>query len=336
MSDQVSNRLSSQSIYTLQAVLRKLIGFVIALFVMSILIFVLLRILPGDVASVVAGTNATKAEVATLRKQLGLDQSYIVQYFSWIEGIFHGNLGSSALTGESILWQIITRSQVTFPLLILSLAIAIVIGIPLGIEAASARSSRTQGMLRIASIAIAAVPALWSGLILIMLFSRGNGVFKLLPAGNFPDTGWSNFPHAVAALILPALSVGLITAAQIMRYTRSALLEVSQKDFISMSMASGMTRRQALSSTGMHMVAPQLLSVLGLTFAEMVTGVLVVENLFALPGLSSMMMSDISNRDLPAVQTELMLLAVLFLVITTAIDISHGILDPRLKMASGR
>lgn len=309
--------------------------FLLALFLLSLLLFALLRVLPGDQALLAAGMNSSKEQVARLRQDWGLDRPYPVQYLTWLVGIFRGDLGTSVLTGESVAAQVGQRSQVTFPLILLSLLIAGLIGVPLGLAGAGARKPLAQEVYRMAAIVAASIPALWSGLLLILLFGRGVGLVGLFPVSGFPDQGWASPDRALASLILPAVSVGILTAASIMRYTRSALLDLAQSDAIAMSMAAGMTRRQALARTGLRLALPELVSVFGLTFAGMVTGVLVVEQLFALPGLSGMLMRDIQNRDLLAAQTEILLLALLFFLVGFLVDVTHSLVDPRLKFGVG-
>lgn len=312
---------------------RRLLFFAAAMVILSILVFLVLRVLPGDQASLIAGLNSTPEQVARLRRQLGLDRSYASQYFSWLQAVFHGDLGTSLLTGQSVAGQAVQRSQVTFPLICISLILSALIGIPLGVSSVASRRPAVQNIYRIAAICAAAIPALWLGLLLIMLFGRGTGVIGVLPVSGFPDDGWASPLEAVRSLILPAASVSVITGASVMRYTRSGLLDVARTDYISMSMAAGMTRREALWKTGLRLVVPQLASIFGITFAGMVTGVLVVEQLFALPGLSGMLMRDIQNRDLLAAQSEILLLSALFFAAGLVVDIMCIITDPRLDSA---
>ena len=177
------------------------------------------------------------------------------------------------------------------------------------------------------------MPALWGGLLLILLFSRGTGLIGVFPSQGFPQGGWSDFGSALMSLVLPACSVGIIVGAGLMRYTRSALGGLASSGYIDMAMSCGMTHRQAVLRVGLRLAMPQLVSVIGLTFAEMVTGVMVIENLFALPGIGNGLVTDVGNRDLIAVQSELFMLAAFFLLIGLLVDLLHRVLDPRLKSA---
>ena len=311
--------------------MRRLVLFILALMGISLLIFLALRILPGDVAAVMAGLDAPPERVDRLRRQMGLDRSYPRQYLDWVSGFLQGDLGRSILTNRSIASQVGIRAQITFPLILLGLGVALLLGIPLGCAAALARSPRMQSFSHMAAIVGGSVPALWSGLLLIMLFAKGSGLIGLLPSQGFPALGWAQPGQALAALILPALSTGIIVGAGITRYTRSLVGDMLSSGYVDMGMACGMTRTQAALRIGLRLASPQLVSVIGLTMAEMVTGVMVSENLFALPGLGSMLVTDVGNRDLPAVQSELLLLAAFFLFLGLLVDVVHRLIDPRFR-----
>ncbi len=313
---------------------KRLLLFVGALVGLSLLVFALLRILPGDVAAVVAGTNATAERLTSLRAQMGLDKSYAAQYGDWVLGLLHGDLGTSVVSGKAVSAQVSSRASVTFPLIVLSLLIALAIGLPLGCAAALTRNVRLRGVFHAAAIVAGAIPALWGVLLLILLFSKGIGLMGLLPSQGFPDAGWAAPLSAMAALVLPALATGITAGASIMRYTRAAVGDMASSQAVAMAMACGMTRRQAVLRVALRLAIPQLVPVIGLTFAQMVTGVMVVENLFALPGLGSMLVTDVGNRDLTAVQSELFLLAAFFLFLGLLVDLLHRMLDPRLKNAT--
>ncbi|NEG69463.1 ABC transporter permease [Bifidobacterium choloepi] len=308
---------------------------VVALAVVSVLIFAAIRVLPGDVAAVMAGMNASPARIAALRAELGLDEPLVVQYLSWLKGVVTGDFGTSMLTGQPIAAIVAGRAAVTFPLILLGLAIALVLGISLGCAAVLARRCWVRSLLQAIAVVGGAVPALWAGLLLILLLGSGTGVLSVLPTQGFPQDGWASPGRALTCLVLPALTVGIIVGASIMRYTRSALLDVETNgDVIALAMACGMTRRRAMVTVGLRLATPQLVSVVGLTFAEMITGVMVVENLFALPGIGTGLVTDIGQRDLIAVQGELLMLAAFFLVVGFAVDVAHRTLDPRLERAA--
>lgn len=312
---------------------RRMLLFVAALAGLSLLVFAALRVLPGDLASVMAGVDAPPERVERLRNELGLNQPMAAQYFDWIGGLVRGDFGISQLTGRPIGQTVATRAQITFPLIGLGLAVALALGMPLGCAATLARSPRARSAFHILAIVGGAIPALWGGLLLILLFSRGVGLLGLLPSQGFPMDGWAEPATAFSSLILPALAVGIIVGASIMRYTRAALTDAMRGGHVDMAMACGMTRTQAVLRVGLRLATPQLVSVIGLTFASMITGVMVVENLFALPGIGGGLVIDLGNRDLIAVQGELFMLAAFFLFLGLVVDLLHRLLDPRLKAA---
>lgn len=314
-------------------VIRRLLLFAAALFGISILVFIALRILPGDVATVMAGLNSPPERVAALREQLGLNKPLPLQYIDWASALLTGNFGTSILTGRSISSLVAARASLTFPLIILGLLVALAIGLPLGCACVLAHSPRVRSLLHVIAIIGGAIPALWGGLLLILLFSRGSGLIGIFPSQGFPQDGWADPARAIMSLILPALTVGIIVGASIMRYTRSALADLASSGYLDMAMSCGMTRTQAVLRVGLRLATAQLVSVIGLTFASMITGVMVVENLFALPGIGQGLVTDLGNRDLIAVQSELFMLAAFFLFVGLVVDLLHRALDPRLKSA---
>lgn len=314
-------------------VIHRLALFVVALFGLSIVIFAALRILPGDVASVMAGVNASSARVAQLREQLGLNRSLVAQYGDWMGALVRGDFGTSILTGRSVAALVASRAAITFPLIIVGLLIALAIGLPLGCAAVLARSARVRALFHMMAIIGGAIPALWGGLLLILMFGRGVGLVGILPSQGFPLDGWAAPGRALLSLVLPALSVGIIVGASIMRYTRAALGGFADSGYVDMARSCGMTRTHAVLRVGLRLATPQLVSVIGLTFASMITGVMVIENLFALPGIGNGLVTDVGNRDLIAVQSELFLLAAFFLALGLVVDVLHRMLDPRLKNA---
>lgn len=214
---------------------KRLLLFVGALVGLSLLVFALLRILPGDVAAVVAGTNATAERLMSLRAQMGLDKSYAAQYGDWVLGLLHGDLGTSVVSGKAVSAQVSSRASVTFPLIVLSLLIALAIGLPLGCAAVLTRNVRLRGVFHAVAIVAGAVPALWGGLLLILLFSKGIGLMGLLPSQGFPDAGWAAPLSAMAALVLPALATGITAGASIMRYTRAAVGDMASSQAVAMA-----------------------------------------------------------------------------------------------------
>lgn len=310
---------------------QRLLLFIAALFCISAAVFLALRVLPGDVAQVMAGLNSPHGKVEQLRAELGLNKPLFTQYADWLLGVIRGDFGVSVLTGRPVVSMILSRATITFPLIFLGLAIALAIGIPLGCFKVTHEGKLAQVVSRFTAISAGSVPALWGGMLLILLFGKGVGVLGLLPTQGFPTDGWSDFSEAFLSLLLPAITVGIIVGSSFMRYTSAVLENIANSEIAAEAMACGMTRKQVVWRVGLSLALPQLVSVIGLTFAHMVMGVMVIENLFSLPGMGMGLVRDVGLRDLIAVQGELFMLAALFLLIGFAVDIAHRLLDPRLS-----
>ena len=314
-----------------RTICQRLLLFIAALFCISAAVFLALRVLPGDVAQVMAGLNSPHGKVEQLRAELGLNKPLFNQYADWLLGVMRGDFGVSVLTGRPVVSMILGRATITFPLIFLGLAIALAIGIPLGCFKVTHEGKLAQVVSRFTAISAGSVPALWGGMLLILLFGKGVGVLGLLPTQGFPTDGWSDFSEAFLSLLLPAITVGIIVGSSFMRYTAAILENIANSEIAAEAMACGMTRKQVVWRVGLRLALPQLVSVIGLTFAHMVMGVMVIENLFSLPGMGMGLVRDVGLRDLIAVQGELFMLAALFLLIGFAVDIAHRLLDPRLS-----
>lgn len=318
----------------LRMICHRVLLFILALLGISVVVFLALRVLPGDVAQVMAGLNAPQGKVEQLRAEIGLNKPLYTQYFDWICGILRGDFCASMITGIPVSKVIASRAIVTFPLILLGLAIALLIGVPLGCWQVTHEGKLAQSLSRFSALIAGSIPALWGGLLLILLLGKGIGIFGILPTQDFPADGWSDFTEAFLSLLLPALTVGIIVGSSFMRYTCAAVEDISRSEIASQAMACGMTRKQVVWRVGLRLALPQLVSVIGLTFAHMVTGVMVIENLFSLPGLGMGMVRDVGLRDFVAVQGELFMLAALFLTVGFVVDISHRLLDSRLAKDS--
>ncbi|SDM48704.1 ABC transporter permease [Microbacterium azadirachtae] len=300
------------------------------LLVASALIFLALRVFPGDVAQLLAGDKATPAQVAEIRRSLGLDQPVLTQYLGWIGGVLRGDLGTSQLNGASVAAELAQKAQVTVPLAALALLIALLIAVPLGIGSAMLRGRATGTALNVTAQAIAAVPVVWAGMMLVVVFAVWLG---WLPAQGFPRDGWADPGAALQALVLPALTIGVIEGALLLRFVRSATLQAASQDFVRTAAAKGLTRNRALIQHGLPAVGLSVVTVLGIQVAGIIVGSVVVEQLFTLPGIGRMLVADVGTRDLVKVQGELLVLTGMVLIIGFVVDLVHRALDPRQREA---
>ncbi|WP_121149008.1 ABC transporter permease [Microbacterium sp. AG1240] len=301
------------------------------LLVASVLIFVTLRVLPGDVAAVIGGTTSSPEQVAAIREGLGLDRPLVVQYTDWIGGLLRGDLGTSLLTGAPVADELAAKAQVTVPLGVMSLLIALAMSVPLGVASALRRGRADGTALSVAAQSLAAVPVVWAGLMLVVVFAVWLG---WLPAQGFPRNGWDDPGAAFRSLILPALTIGVVEGAMLMRFVRSATLQAIGQDYVRTAAAKGLTRTRALIRHGLPNVALSIIAVLGLQIAGIVVGAVIIEQLFSLPGIGRMLVTDVGQRDLPKVQSALLALTGFVLVIGFVVDLVQRLIDPRQREAA--
>jgi peptide/nickel transport system permease protein len=303
--------------------------FVASLLAASVLIFLLLRLLSGDMAQVIAGVQATPAQVAQLRHELGTDRPLPVQYASWIGGVFAGDFGTSALSGVSVSAELVAKLAVTGPLVAAAMLLSVLVAVPLGVLAAVAHRRRLGVVISVGSQLGIALPTLWVGLVLAIVFAVW---LRWLPAQGFPVAGWEQPGRALRSLVLPAVTLSLAEGAVLLRFVRSATLGVLHEDFLRTARATGLTRVGALLRHGLRNAALPVVSILGLQVAALLVGAVVVEAVFALPGVGQMLLADVGNRDLVKVQGEVLLLTAAVLAIGFLVDLAHRLIDPRLRL----
>jgi peptide/nickel transport system permease protein len=308
-------------------VLRRAGVFLASLVVASVLIFAVMAVLPGDPAQVAAGTDATPEQIAALREQFGLEGGPVQRYLRWVSGLLSGELGTTFVGKRPIADEIGTRLQVTIPLTLLAMALSIVIAVPLGMAAAlHHRRPVGTGVTVVSQVGIG-IPAFWAGLLL----SNYVGVdLGWLPANGF--TTWEESPaDALRSLLLPAVSIAIVQAAVLTRYVRSAVLEVLHEDHLRTARAKGMTRSAALRRHGMRNAAIPIVTVIGLQVSALFVGAVVIENVYALPGLGKLLVEAVANREVVLVQDLVLLLTVVVLLIGLAVDLLYVVIDPRLR-----
>ncbi|GAA1313430.1 ABC transporter permease [Pseudonocardia xinjiangensis] len=304
--------------------------FAASLFAASVLIFLLLQLLSGDMAQVIAGVQATPAQVASLRHELGTDRPLAVQYATWVGGVLAGDFGTSALSGVSVSAELGEKLTVTAPLVAVAMLLSVLVAVPLGVLAAIAHRRRLGVVISVGSQLGIALPTLWVGLVLAIVFAVW---LRWLPAQGFPTAGWEQPVRAVRSLVLPAVTLALAEGAVLLRFVRSATLGVLNQDFLRTARATGLTRTGALLRHGLRNAALPVVSILGLQVAALLVGAVVVEAVFALPGVGQMLLTDVGNRDLVKVQGEVLLLTGAVLTIGFLVDVAHRLIDPRLRVS---
>ncbi len=309
---------------------RRLAGLVITLLVVSLVIFAVMDLLPGDPASIMLGTSASPETLAALRHELGLDQPLILRYSQWLAGVFSGNLGQSYTYGVPVAGLIFERLAVTLPLALMAIVLSVLIALPLGVLAAARRGGILDAIATIFSQVSIAVPAFWVALLLIILFSTTLG---LMPSGGFP--GWrSGFLPALQALVMPAVALALPQAGVLTRVARSAVLDTMHEDFARTAVAKGLSRSAVLWRHIVPNALVPILTILGLQFTFLVAGAVLVENVFNLPGLGRLAFQALSQRDIIVMQDVVLFFAALVIIMNFIVDLSYLAIDPRMRKAA--
>ena len=310
--------------------LGRLGAFALSLAVASLVVFLLLNLLPGDVAQVVLGANATPEAVEALRQHMGLDVPVMVRYGRWLAGLVHGSFGASAFTGQAVGGLIAPRLGVTVSLVVGGMVLAVAIALPAGAFAAMRRRERSGLVVMVASQAGMAVPAFVAGIALVMVFAVG---LQWLPANGY--TPLTEDPAQwLRRLILPWTSLALVQAAVLVRYTRGAFIDVLDQDYMRTARSIGWQRRKAVMRHGLRNASLQIITVLGLQLATLLVGAVVIENVFVLNGLGSLLLRSVANRDLPVVQAIVLVLVAFILLINLLVDLAYLVIDPRLRSES--
>jgi peptide/nickel transport system permease protein len=311
--------------------LRRLLSFVATLAVASALVFAVLELLPGSAAEVILGETATPESVAALDTKLGLDRPPLQRYLDWVGGLLQGRTANSISYDTPTAELIVQRLRVTLPLALMAMALTVALALALGLYAASRHHRAGDVGVMAASQVGIAIPNFWFAIVLILVFAVKLQWFS---AGGFP--GWTedeggSVAEGLKALLLPAVSLAVVQAAILARVTRSALLEVLGEDFVRTARAKGLTRRQALWRHVLRNAMIPVLTVAGLQFANLVTGTVVVENVFVLPGIGRLVFQAIANRDLIVVRDVVMLLAAVVVFVNFVVDLLYALIDPRLR-----
>ncbi len=306
---------------------KRLLTLIATLVAASVLVFLVLDILPGNAAQILMGPDAAPEAVAALADKLGLNHPPMTRYWHWISGLLVGDLGESYAYSSPVAELILERLSLTVPLALLAMTLTTAIALGVGVFAASQHNKWGDvGLMGVAQVGIA-IPNFWFAILLILCFSIWLQWFS---AGGFP--GWQDDPwEAVKSLMLPALALAVVQAAILSRITRSAVLDVLREDFVRTARAKGLSKSATLWRHVLRNAMIPVITVMGLQFAELLAGTIVVENVFYLPGLGRLIFQSISNRDLIVVRNCVMLLATLVIVVNFVVDVLYAVIDPRVK-----
>jgi peptide/nickel transport system permease protein len=307
--------------------LLRLGSFLITVVLATFISFVLIKLVPGDAATAIAGENATATQLTEIRHKLGLDNGLFQQYWHWASRALHGDFGTSLYTGQHVWTMVIHRLPITSELVVYATVLSLAVGVPLGVIAAMRRGKLTDRVLTGLSSLGVAIPNFWLGMVLVTLFAL---TFKWFPATGF--TGISAGPVAfLKATTLPALTLAAAGIAEVARQLRSALIEIFASDYMRTSRARGLPRRTVIWAHAFPNAGVTMLTIVGLLVSRMLSATVVVEAVFAIPGIGSLVVDAVKQRDYPVLQAVVFVLAVMVLVVNGIVDLLYRRIDPRIE-----
>ncbi|MGF6254930.1 ABC transporter permease (plasmid) [Ensifer sp. PDNC004] len=311
----------------LRYIFQRLMGMIVVMAIVVTIVFVIVRVTPGDPAAVMLGPEATQEDISALRTRLGLDQSLGLQYVYYIGQLLQGDLGQSIFLNQPVTSALAERAEPTFFLTLFSILIACAIALPIGIYAAYRRGSFVDQAATTLAMLAASIPSFWLGLILIQVLAVRFGWF---PVSGYGGPG-SSFADRMYHLALPAIALGVVSSALILRFTRASMLDVLGDDFIRTARAKGLGERKVVMKHALKNALIPILTIIGLTAAVLISGAVVTETVFGLPGVGNLVVSAVLRRDYPVIQGALLVIAALYVLINFAIDMLYLLVDPRVR-----
>ena len=308
-------------------VLRRLLAALLLMLGVASLVFVIIHLIPGDVASIIAGERATPEQLAHVRRALGLDRPLTVQYLDWLSKVVRGDLGISLVSGRTVMEDLILQFPRTLELMVSALVVAVAIGVPTGMLAAVRRGRATDLLVSSCGLVGLSVPSFVVGTLLALIV----GVYlRWLPISGFVPFG-EDPAHHVKLLVMPSLALGLSMAGVVLRMTRSAILEVLGEDYIRTARAKGLAERAVRYRHALRNAIIPVVSIVGVQAGTLLGGTVIIEFIFNWPGLSSLLIRGIFQRDAPLVQGVILLISGAFILINLLVDVVNARLDPRIR-----
>lgn len=309
-------------------VLRRGIGLLVSALLVITITFILMQMIPGDPAAVMLGSNATPEQIELLRETWGLNQPVYVQFVRYLANFLRGNFGESLFHREPVLGIIGQRAETSIWLSVAALLVVVGLGIPAGVLASIRPNGLTDNTMLLVALGGASIPSFWLGLMLMTLFA---GRLGWLPSSGFTSILETGDLSNLKNLILPAFSLGFVNAALVARTTRSSMLDVLHSDYITTARAKGLREWVVIMKHAFRNASIPIVTVISFTFASLVSGAVVTENVFALPGIGSLIVQSVLKRDYPVIQGIMFIVAVLYVLVNFATDLSYAMLDPRIR-----
>lgn len=313
----------------IQFITRRLITLVGQVLLVGTIVFLMLRLVPGDPARAVLGETASEEQIATMRHKLGIDRPVWEQYVDWLRNAIRGDLGTSIISGRDISQDISSRFGNSAELILISIVMSLLIAIPFGTIAALRRNQFVDFALSSIAMLGLSLPGFVVGTVLVLLFGLK---WKILPQNRFVDIGDDPIAH-MKLLILPSVTLAIGNAAVILRMMRSSMLEVLRQDYVRTARAKGLSESRVVRAHTLRNAVNPVVSLVGLEVATLLGGMVIVEQIFNWPGLSTLLMSGVISRDYPVVQGVVLVIAIVTIVVNVIVDIVYAMLDPRIRLA---
>lgn len=312
----------------LRFILRRLLSLIPVLFVVSVVIFSLIHLTPGDPARRILGEKASDDQVAALHASMGLDQPIVMQYLKWVGGVFTGNLGDSYFLRKSVVEAISDDAVPTIQLALIAIIVAVLLSVPFGTIAAKFRGGSFDKVVTGFTLLGMTVPSFVLAIGMMLLFGL---TLRWLPISGYVNP-FEHFGDGLKTLLMPGIALGAITAALITRTTRAAVLDVLGADYIDAARSRGVAERRLLFSHTLKNASLPILTIIGLSLGGLVTGAAVTETIFNIPGLGQLLVTSISRRDYPVIQGVILFITLIYLLTNLLIDLLYGIVDPRVRV----
>ncbi|MEM7777285.1 MAG: ABC transporter permease [Pseudomonadota bacterium] len=308
-------------------ILRRILSTIPVMFIVAVLVFLMLRLTPADPAAIIAGDFANDQQIAEIRERLGLDKPIVTQFFVWFSNVLAGDLGESFFYKKSVSDLILERLEPTLSLSLLTIVLAVLIAVPLGVIAAYKQGSALDRIIMGFSVLGFSIPVFVIGYILIYVFSI---YFQVLPVQGYQRIG-DGVLGWLERLVLPSITLSVVFIALIARMTRTSMLEVLSEDYIRTARAKGQTEQRVLFRHALGNAAVPILTVIGLTIAILIGGVVVTESVFTIPGLGLLTVDAVLARDYPTIQAVILLFSFVYVLINLMVDLAYTVFDPRIR-----
>lgn len=311
-------------------IIRRIFQAIPVIIVASFVIFILMHLVPGDPAQMLAGPNAPPEVVDALRERMNLDKPLVIQYFSWLANIFKGNMGKSMISGMSVNFLIGLALPATLQLTIAVLVLSIAIAIPLGILGAVRNKKPIDYVINTYLGLSLALPNFWLGILLILVFSVQ---LRVMPSSGYVPL-LENPLQSLYFLVLPAIALGNRLTAEITRFVKNSVMDTFREDYIRTAKAKGLSHRKIVYKHVLRNALIPIITMIGMRFGRLLGGAVVVETVFSWPGIGRLIVQAIGNRDYPLVQGSLLIVMIMFILVNLVTDVLYGVIDPRISLES--